>query len=206
MDSEKLDALAPVLDALRSLANRPETYRMSLEDADLQFRDLLDAQFNAQDSHASGIELVSSNSSQNAKPTFYLPPKATTAEILRRISRLLKLSPAKAKLLKDVNVVGRDHQGSPCLYLDRSRVLPRPLAMCFLTILGCVGALAIATVLGEPDQSPWIWARALVLGHAIGATAGLVLGHSFRIYPLIGRLKEIQPWLLALHPQQRNCT
>ena len=62
--------------------------------------------------------------------------------------------------------------------------------MCVTTWLG----VAIMSIVLE-TPGPWLLVRGMGLGIAIGSISGFVLGRSFRAYPVMEKLKALEPWL-----------
>lgn len=194
MDDDLKD-LAPILKALQKLSEDRTTYRRTLEQVDAQFSLLLTEETRKQEKTTD--RLINHGFRIGQTVLSAIRPPRTNEELLRRIQQACELSDKQVRLLSDIGLVSADETGRPILRNRGDVLLTHEKASAYLFVIGCLLGMAIMSIVLEPTPSFWLVIRGLGLGMAIGSTAGFVLGRSFRAYPILERLENLDPWLNA---------
>lgn len=189
MDDE-LEKIAPILNALRQVAQDPGTYRKSLEDVDAQFTQLLReaSEAKAQASQGTRVERI-----RSALIGVIRHPK--TKDALLEIIRLrCELTDRQVKLLRVSGLIKVDATGKPELRAAHEVVLAPARASIYLFVIGVLSGMALYPIFFAENANLELIVRSFGLGMALGSLGGYVLDQSFRAYPVVEKIKSLRPW------------
>lgn len=192
---ENLKEIAPILEAFRRIALDPATYRQSIDVVDRQFsQGLLDET----SKHSRLLDDRESKVRQMGQAVLHaLRPPKTSQELLDYIKSAYELSDRQLRLLKDIGIVATDATGRLIVRSGPDIVLKQEKAVIYLFAIGFLLGMAIWSIALEPVPGAWLLVRGIGLGMAIGSIAGFVLSRSFRAYPVLEKLKMLEPWVCA---------
>lgn len=189
---EDLKDVAAILNALRRTARNPASYGKPLHEVDREFSEALEDEVSRQAKEQYGRLARAHRATQSALSA--LRPPKTRQELLDRLKEACGLTDRQVQLLKDTGLVATDSDGRPMIRKGPDVILTPERANIYVGIIGCLGGMAIWSILLDPAPGIWLVSRGLGLGLAIGSTAGFVLGRSFRAYPLIAKIESFAPW------------
>lgn len=193
--ADELKKLAPILDALESVAHNPDAYRKTLNEIDQLFASALHKA--ATEQRVLDATRLSQVDRFKQSIVRALHQPKSHEELVASIKRTCDLSERQTRLLTDIRLLSSDVYGQPVLRPKEEVILPPAKAAVYLFLIGVLTGFAISSILVEPDAGIRTVIRGFGLGLAIGSIAGFVLGRSFRAYPLIEKLELLYPWLNA---------
>lgn len=192
---DDLQKLSPILNAFQKLSNDRSTYEKTLDQVDADFSVLLSEEVEKQRKATNGFVSRAHRAGKNALSL--IRPVGTSDELLKLIQRKCELTDKQIRLLRDIGLVILNEKGNPVLRHGEDVVLTQEKAACYLFATGCLLGIAVTWTILEPTPGLWLIVRGIGLGTAIGSIAGFVLGRSYRVYPILEKLKPIEPWLTA---------
>lgn len=192
---ENLKDIAPILEAFRRIALDPTTYRHSLDEVDRQFSQAL----LEETSKPSPLlhDRVGKVRHMGKAVMHALRPPQTSQELLGYLKSVCGLSDSQLQLLEDTGIIATDTTGRPIVRGGPDVVLTHEKAAIYLSVIGFLLGMAVWSVVLVPLPGVWLLVRGIGLGMAIGSVAGFVLARSFRAYPVLEKLKVLEPWLCA---------
>lgn len=190
---DNLEKLTPILNAFRKLSQDPTTYQQSIDKVDARFSRLLSDEVEKHRRTTDGF-LTRARRVGRFSLSIIRPAK-TSEELLKRIQRACNLTEKQVKLLRSIGLVSVNETGKLTLKNSKDVLLPHAKACLYLFAIGCLVGMAIMSVALEPAPGLWLVIRGMGLGIGIGSIAGFVLGRSFRAYPIVEKLKTLEPWL-----------
>ncbi len=196
---DDLEKLTPILNALQKLANDPTSYKRTFDQLDAEFSQLLCNEFKKHNKATDGL-LARAHRTGQTTLSINCPPR-TSEELLKRLQRACELSDKQVRLIRDIGLVSVNEIGKPMLRNDYDVLLPHAKASLYLFATGVLLGMAIMSAALEPAPGLGLVVRGIGQGIAIGSVVGFVLGRSFRAYPIVQKLKTLEPWLTATPPR-----
>lgn len=190
---DDLKKLTPILSAFQRLSHDSTTYGQSLDQVDAQFSKLLSEELKRQPKPTDSFSQQACRVGRTVLSTIH-PPKANE-ELLKRIQQACELTDKQVRLLRDIGLISTDEAGKPVLRNRDEVLLTQEKASWYLLATGCLLGMAIMSIVLEQTPGLWLLVRGMGLGIGIGAIAGFVLGRSYRAYPVLEKLKTLEPWL-----------
>ncbi len=184
---------SPLLEALRRIAENPNSYSQDMDEASDEFRTAL-VESVRQDGTSRKERLLKVRQAGQSVLRVLRPPKSDQ-EALTRLKETIGLTGGQLRNARAIRLLRTGIDGRLRLADESAVVLSPDRAVAYLAVLGCLMGLAIGSVFAEPCPGLWLLIRGAGLGMAIGSVAGLVLDRSFRVYVVMEKLKAAEPWL-----------
>lgn len=190
---DDLQKLTPILNAFQKLSKNPLTYQRTLDQVDDEFSQLLCEELRSHKNATNSLLSQARRARQTALSI--IRPAKTRDELIARIQQACQLTDKQIKLLRRIDLVSVKETGEFTLRNHKDVLLPQAKATLYLFAVGVLFGMAIMSVALEPNPGLWLVIRGIGLGIGIGSVAGFVLGRSYRAYPIVEKLRALEPWL-----------
>ncbi|MDP1610673.1 MAG: hypothetical protein Q8M11_06420 [Sulfuritalea sp.] len=185
---------SPLLEALRRIAENPNSYGHGLDEAGDEFHAALVEGVHRKG--ALGKERLQEIRQVGRSVLGILRPPKSDQEALTRLKANLNLTDRQLRAIRAIRILLEDRASGGLRLKDKSAYALSPeRAGIYLFAIGCLSGAALSLLVTSSEPLLVAAIRGLGYSIALGSIAGFVLERSYRLYPVLQKLETAELWI-----------